>query len=155
MARSQVYLILAKTLSVVDLLVYLSHYLQMSIVAVIGASTDRRKFGNKAVRAFLRSGYKVVAINPSLAAVGGDIEGCDTYGNVVDVPYKIDLATLYVQPHIGRDIVWSLVKKNIPELWVNPGAESPELVELAQQCGMIVREHCSIVAIGESPVDYE
>ena len=31
-------------------------------VAVIGASLDRSKFGNKAVRAYLRAGFEVVEI---------------------------------------------------------------------------------------------
>ena len=34
------------------------------VVAVIGASNDPRKFGNRAVRAFRRHGYTVVPINP-------------------------------------------------------------------------------------------
>lgn len=127
----------------------------MRTVAVIGASNDRRKFGNKAVRAFLRSGYKVIAVNPNLAAVGETVEGCDTYGTVLDVPHDIDLATLYVQPQIGQDVVLSIAEKNIPELWVNPGAESVELRERSRQQGIVVREQCSIIAIGQSPADYE
>ena len=79
----------------------------MTTVAVIGASNDQRKFGNKAVRAFLRAGYKVIAVNPKLAAVGETVEGCDTYGTVLDVSHDIDLATLYVPPHIGEDVVSS------------------------------------------------
>ena len=127
----------------------------MTTVAVIGASNDQRKFGNKAVRAFLRAGYKVIAINPKLAVVGETVEGCDTYGTVLDVPHEIDLATLYVPPHIGEDVVSSIAEKKIPELWVNPGAESAELINRSRQQGIVVREHCSIIAIGQSPADYE
>ena len=49
----------------------------------------------------------------------------------------------------------SIADKKIPELWVNPGAESTALVEEANARGILVREHCSIVAIGQSPADYE
>ena len=52
------------------------------VVAVVGASRDRRKFGNKAVRAFLHRGYDVVPINPA----GGVIEQIPTYASVLDVP---------------------------------------------------------------------
>jgi len=127
----------------------------MKTVAVIGASNDRRKFGNKAVRAFLRAGYKVVAVNPKLATACETVEGCDTYGTVLDVSHDIDLATLYVPPHIGEDVVSSIVEKNISELWVNPGAESRELIERSRQQGLVVHEQCSIIAIGQSPADYE
>ncbi len=127
----------------------------MATVAVIGASNDRRKFGNKAVRAFLRSGYSVIPVNPRLAEAGEMIEGCETYATVLDIPHDIDLATLYVKPGIGRMLIATIAEKEIPELWVNPGAESEELVAQANDLGILVREHCSIVAIGQSPSDYE
>ena len=127
----------------------------MTTVAVIGASNDRRKFGNKAVRAFLRSGYSVILVNPRLAAAGEMVEGCATYATVLDIPHDVDLATLYVQPGIGRTVIATISEKKIPELWINPGAESEELVTAANEQGILVREHCSIVAIGQSPVDYE
>ena len=127
----------------------------MTTVAVIGASNDRRKFGNKAVRAFLRSGYSVIPVNPRLAAAGEMVEGCETYATVLDIPHNIDLATLYVQPGIGPTVIATIAEKKIPELWINPGAESEELVAAANERGILVREHCSIVAIGQSPADYE
>ncbi len=127
----------------------------MTTVAVIGASNDRRKFGNKAVRAFLRSGYSVIPVNPRLAAAGEMVEGRATYATVLDVPHDIDLATLYVQPGIGRAVIATIAEKKIPELWINPGAESEALVTVANELGILVREHCSIVAIGQSPADYE
>ena len=127
----------------------------MATVAVIGASNDRRKFGNKAVRAFLRSGYNVIPVNPRLAEAGEMVEGCETYATVLDIPHDIDLATLYVSPEIGRILIATIAKKKIPELWVNPGAESTDLVKEANARGIIVREHCSIIAIGQSPADYE
>ena len=34
-------------------------------VAIIGASSDRAKFGNRALRAFRRQGYNVIPINPN------------------------------------------------------------------------------------------
>ena len=67
------------------------------IVAVIGASSNRSKFGNRAVRAFVQQGYAVVPINPHAA----EIEGLKAYASVLDVPGPIDMATLYVPPEIG------------------------------------------------------
>ena len=122
---------------------------------MIGASNDRRKFGNKAVRAFLRAGYTVIPVNPTLAEADEMVEGCETYATVLNIPHGIDLATLYVKPGIGRTLIATIAEKKIPELWVNPGAESEELVAEANERGIVVREHCSIVAIGQSPSDYE
>ena len=47
----------------------------MPTVAILGASADRSKFGNKAVRAFLARGYTVYPVNPK----GGEIEGLAAY----------------------------------------------------------------------------
>ena len=66
-------------------------------VAVIGASRNRDKFGNKAVRAFAKRGYTVIPIHPRER----EVEGLQAYRSVLDVPGPIDLATLYV-PAIGR-----------------------------------------------------
>ena len=61
-------------------------------VAVIGASANRAKFGNKALRAFERQGYTVIPINPNEP----EVEGHKTYASVLDVPGTIDMATVYV-----------------------------------------------------------
>ena len=68
------------------------------IVAVIGASSNRSKFGNRAVRAFVQQGYTVVPINPHAA----EIEGLKAYASVLEVPGPIDMATLYVPPEVGE-----------------------------------------------------
>jgi len=116
-------------------------------VAVIGASTDRRKFGNRAVRAFVRQGYDVVPINPHET----NIEGLTTYRSVLDVPGPIDMATVYVPPETGLTLIGEIARKGIREVWLNPGAESPALVAAALALGLTPVEACSIVGIGETP----
>ncbi len=117
------------------------------VVAVIGASSDRRKFGNRAVRAFRRQGYTVVPINPHEA----EIEGLKAYRSVLDVPGAIDMATLYVPPEIGEQVVEELARKSIPEVWLNPGAESDAVVARARALDLKTIVACSIVGIGENP----
>src|SRR5262245_66603815 len=96
----------------------------MKTVAVIGASSDRRKFGNRAFRAFRDEGYKVIPINPNEAAV----EGVSTYPSVMDVPEKIDMATVYVPPDIGITLLDGFERKQIAEVWITPGAEGDALI---------------------------
>lgn len=123
-------------------------------IAVIGASCDRRKFGNKAVRAFRNQGHDVIPINPECAGAGKSIEGLTAYASVRDVPGRVDVATLYVWPEIGERVVDDVAAKEIPELWVNPGAESDGLLARARALGIATRLQCSILAIGESPAEY-
>jgi predicted CoA-binding protein len=122
----------------------------MKTVAVIGASSDRRKFGNIAVRAFRKAGYDVVPINPNEP----EVEGLRTYASVLDYPGRIDLATVYVPPSVGEEVIEDVARKGITEVWLNPGAESATLVAKARALGVRPIEACSIVAIGFSPAQF-
>jgi predicted CoA-binding protein len=119
----------------------------MKTVAVIGASSDRRKFGNKALRAFREEGHRVIAINPNEP----EVEGEKTYASVLDVPGPIDMATVYVPPEVGITLLDGFEKKRIGEIWINPGAESDELMAEARRRKLNVIEACSIVGIGRNP----
>ena len=119
-------------------------------VAVVGASSDRRKFGNKALRAFQAQGYHVIPNNPNEQQV----EGMTTYASVLDVPDAIDMATVYVQPEIALRLLGEFEQKKIKEIWLNPGADSDELIAEARRRQLNVIAACSIVGIGESPGSY-
>lgn len=117
------------------------------VVAVIGASSNRRKFGNRAVRAFLQHRDTVVPINPHER----EIEGLTAYRSVLDVPGPIDMATLYVPPEIGEAVIEEIARKGIRDVWLNPGAESDRLVARARELGLEPTVACSIVGIGADP----
>ena len=117
------------------------------VVAVIGASSNPRKFGNRAVRAFRRQGYTVVPINPNER----EVEGLKTYASVLDVPDHIDMATFYVPPDVGEKVMREVAQRRIPEVWLNPGAESDELIRLAKSLDVEPIVACSIIGIGENP----
>jgi hypothetical protein len=116
-------------------------------VAIVGASNDRHKFGNKALRAFQAEGHTVIPINPHEEYV----EGVKAYASVLDVPGPIDMATVYVQPEVGTTLLEQFERKQIPEIWINPGAEDDALIEEASRRGLNVIFACSIVGIGRSP----
>ena len=119
----------------------------MKTVAVIGASSNRSKFGNKALRAFEHQGYRVIPINPTER----EIEGHKAYPSVLDVPGTIDVATVYVPPAAGVAVMDDLAKKGIGEIWLNPGADAHPVVARAKALGLKPIVACSIVGIGESP----
>ena len=122
----------------------------MKTVAVIGASSNRGKYGNKALRAFARQGFHVLAINPNEQ----EVEGHRTYASVLDVPGPIDMATVYVPGEVGVRVMEDLAKKGISEVWLNPGADDPAVVARARALGITPIIACSIIAIGESPARY-
>lgn len=119
-------------------------------VAVVGASADRRKYGNKALRAFRHAGYTVIPINPHLTTV----EGERAYPTVLDYPGQLDEATVYVPPAIGLQLLEGLARKGIRKVWLNPGAGGRNLIDRAKALGLEPVAACSILGIGESPADY-
>jgi predicted CoA-binding protein len=125
----------------------------MPSVAILGASADRSKFGNKAVRAFLARGYTVYPVNPK----GGEIEGQRSYASLAEIPkgVKLDRISVYLPPAVGLKTLPEIAARGCDELWLNPGSESDELVAAAEKQGLNVIQACSIVDIGESPHHYD
>ena len=119
-------------------------------VAVVGASSNRAKFGNKALRAFLAQGYRALPINPNET----EVEGLKTYASVLDVPEPIEMATVYVQPDVTLRLLDEFQQKGIPEIWVNPGAEDDAVMMEARRRRMNVLFACSIIGIGRDPGDF-
>ena len=119
----------------------------MKTVAIIGASNDRAKFGNKAVRAFQQQGYTVYPVNPSETQV----EGLKAFGKITDVPVRPDMVSVYVRPNVLLNLLPDIATRGCDELWLNPGTESPEVLEEAERLGLNTIQACSIVGIGVSP----
>lgn len=122
----------------------------MPSVAVVGASADRNKFSNKAIRAYRKRGWTVYPVNPKEQ----QIEGLPVYAALADVPRPVDRIALYLPPAVGVGILDQIAAVRAGEFYVNPGAESPELVAKAKALGLDPLLACAIVAIGESAGSY-
>ncbi|MFA6317598.1 MAG: CoA-binding protein [Elusimicrobiota bacterium] len=116
-------------------------------IAVIGASKDRSKYGNKSVRAHAAAGYDVYPVHPSET----EIEGFKVYRSVADIPVPLDRVSLYLSPEAGIRVLPAIAAKKPKEFFVNPGAESKELIKAAKALGLEPLLACSIVAVGRMP----
>lgn len=119
-------------------------------IAVIGASQNRAKFGNKCVRAFLHRGFHVYPINPN----GGEVEGLPTLATLADLPVAPDRISIYLPPHKTRALLPELARYPESQIWFNPGSANPAILEEARAAGIDVRDGCSIVDIGLSPSQF-
>ena len=119
----------------------------MKTIAVVGASGDRRKFGNKCVRAYLHAGYRVFPVNPN----EGEIEGLATYGRLTDVPEELERISVYLPPATTFAVLPDIAEKGAREVWFNPGAADARVLEEARRREIPVRNGCSIVDLGLSP----
>jgi len=117
-------------------------------VAILGASRDRQKFGNKSVRAHLRAGFEVYPVNPNAHTV----EGLMAYPSLASVPMgDLDRISIYVPPDVGLRLLDEIKRRGAREIWFNPGSESDELLQRANELGLNPICACSIVDVGVSP----
>jgi len=119
----------------------------MKTVAVIGASNDRAKFGNKAVRAFRQQDYTVFPVNPKES----EIEGLSAYQSIRDVPVRPQMISVYLPPPVLLKILPEIAARGCDELWLNPGTESDAVLAEAERLGLNVIQACSIIGVGVSP----
>lgn len=119
----------------------------MPSVAVIGASSDRSKWGNKSVRAFQQRGFTVYPVNPTEPTV----EGLTTYKSIAELPERPDMVTVYVRPQILLKLLPDIASKGCNELWLNPGTESDAVLAEAERLNLNVIQACSIIGVGVSP----
>jgi predicted CoA-binding protein len=121
----------------------------MNTVAIIGASADPVKFGNKAVRAFRQKGWTVYPVNPRES----EIESLPVFKNVREIPVRPKLISVYLPPPVLLKALPDIAARGCDELWLNPGTESDEVLTAAKSLGLNVIQACSIVGIGLSPDD--
>lgn len=121
-----------------------------STIAIIGASPDRTKYGNKALRAYLESGAIAIPINPHHT----EIEGQLCYASILDVPEAIDIASFYVPAQVGLQVIEEVARKGIPKVLFNPGSESQSLMQRADELGLQWTLACSILLAGRSPAEF-
>lgn len=120
-------------------------------VAILGASTDRTKYGNKSVRAHQAQGFEVFPVNPK----GEPIEGLITYKSLEDIPVKqLDRISVYLPPALGMKMLDEIRAAHAKEVWFNPGSESMELIEQAEAKGIDPIIACSIVDVGRTPGEF-
>ena len=114
--------------------------------AVVGASTNRDKYGNKVFRAYAQSGREAWPINPRAE----EIEGSKCYpdlGSLPEVPRGISIIT---PPKITEEVVAEAARRGVKFVWMQPGAESDRALEIAREEGIeaIGDGSCLLVAVG-------
>ena len=119
----------------------------MKTIAILGASADRQKFGNKAVRAFRQQGYMVYPVNPKET----EIEGLACYRSISDVPVRPQMVSVYLPPPVLLKVLPDIAAKGCDELWLNPGTESDAVLAEAERLKLNVIQACSIIGVGVSP----
>ncbi len=101
-------------------------------IAVIGASTNPRKYGNIVLRFLVERGYEVYPVNPK----HDEIEGLRCFRDVTELPSNTDLLVFIVPPKVGLEVATKAISAGFNRLWFQPGAESEEIVALLRRAGV-------------------
>ena len=97
--------------------------------AVIGASQNPAKYGHQVYRDLRTAGYRVYAVNPSVAEVLGD----RCYPSLHALPEKPDVVNTVVPPAVTEEIVRECKALGIERVWMQPGSESEEAIEFCRR----------------------
>jgi predicted CoA-binding protein len=102
--------------------------------AVVGASRDRAKYGNKVLRAYLQDGRKAYPVNPNAE----EVEGSKCFPDLAALPERVHGVSVITPPEVTESVVAEAARLGIAHLWLQPGAESEAALALAGAAGMSV-----------------
>ncbi len=121
-------------------------FLQSPAFAVVGASQDRAKYGNKVLRCYQQDGRAVVGCNPKLT----EVEGARCVPSLREVPAGTLAASVVAPPQAAAAIVQDAIAGGVRHLWFQPGAEEAGAVAAARAAGLnvIADGSCLLVVLG-------
>lgn len=114
--------------------------------AVVGASSDRDKYGNKVLRCYQQHGMEVFPINPR----ADEIEGLKAYPSLTSLPKQVTGISVITPPKITEAVVKEAIAAGVKSIWMQPGAESMAAVREAEAAGLevIANGACILVVVG-------
>jgi len=114
--------------------------------AVVGASTDRSKYGNKVLRCYQQHGHEVFPINSRAV----EVEGLRAYPSLAALPVKVKAISVITPPAATEQVVREAAAAGVTHIWMQPGAESGAVIQSAEQLGMTVIANgpCLLVVMG-------
>ena len=113
-------------------------------IAVVGLSHKPEKDSYRVAKYLLENGFQVVPVNP----IREEILGQRCYKSLLDIPFSVDMADLFLRPEKVPQVVDQAIQKGIKVIWMQIGVVNNQAAEKAQQEGLkvfmnmcIMREH--------------
>jgi len=123
-------------------------FLSSPVIGVVGASSNRDKFGNKVLRCYLENDRQVVPVHPKESI----IEGLTCVPSVAELPEEVNSISVITPPQITEQVVKAAVDKGIENIWMQPGAQSEAAISFCREQGvnLIADGTCVLVELGFS-----
>ncbi|TPX34899.1 hypothetical protein SmJEL517_g02561 [Synchytrium microbalum] len=116
--------------------------------AVVGASTDRSKFGNRILRWYIDHDESVIPINPKTSVIE-DVPALKSLSELSD-PTTVSVSVI-TPPPVTKQVLQEAISLGIKNVWLQPGSESEEAVEYGVSHGLnvVVGNHACVLVHGE------
>lgn len=124
----------------------IAQFMTSPVYGVVGASSNRQKFGNKVLRCYIQNNKNVFPINPNES----EIEGIPTVATVSNLPNEVQSISIITPPLVTLRVVAEAIEHGIKNIWMQPGAEDSEAIKLchAHNINLIADGSCLLVLLG-------
>ena len=121
-------------------------------IAVVGASRNPNKWGNRIVRLLVEKlDARVYPVNPKAK----EILGLKAYPSISTLPEVPDVVVTVVPPRVTRAVAEEATRIGVKILWMQPGSESREAEEVAREAGIRVVKACVVVTLSRAGSEEE
>lgn len=124
----------------------IDRFLAAGAFGVVGASSNRQKFGNRVLRCYLQQGKKATPVHPNEI----EIEGIACVKSIEDLPSEVKSISMITPPAVTEQLVPRAIAHGVENIWMQPGAESATAVALCREKGVnvIADGSCLLVVLG-------
>ena len=124
----------------------ITEFLSSDKFAVVGASSNRKKYGNRVFRVFLQKEYSAFPVNPNAT----EVEGHPAFAELSQLPETPLSISIITPPSVPERVVEQAISLGIRHVWMQPGAESATAIQLCEDAGinLIHSGPCILVVLG-------
>lgn len=121
----------------------IDNMLKLKTWAVVGATNNKEKFGYKIFKSMVESGLEVYPVNPGI----NEVFGKKCYPTLKDLPIIPDAVDVVVPPKVGEQIMHECAELGIRNIWLQPGADTKQVIQVAKELGHTVVAACIMVEL--------
>ncbi|MFC1734162.1 CoA-binding protein [candidate division KSB1 bacterium] len=114
-------------------------FIEAKKFALVGASTNKKKFSTVAMRELKKKGYQIIPVNPKAESI--EEEKC--YPDIGSLPAEIDSILIMTPKTETLKVLKEAEAKNIKNIWIQQGAQSPEVMDYIKEKNLnIIAKEC-------------
>ena len=114
-------------------------------IAVVGLSPKPHRASLDVARYMQAAGYRIIVVNPVVAAAGGQVLGEKAYASVLEAARheKIDLVNCFRNSEDIPPVVDDAIAIGAKAVWMQLGISHPQAAAKAEAAGLlVVQDHC-------------